>query len=166
MYLPAGTTIEITNVDAREFPVGTRAMRRNGMLRMILPPDYLRGADRVGLAREFQDFFGRDPADQPPIVMNQMRAMSRYTAASRLRELSGIPTLVASGAHDPIAPPRLGRAIAAGIAGARFVEFTDASHALPIQCADEVNRLLLDHLTSSDPGGSAVDPDPFRPTIS
>ncbi len=144
--------------------VGTRRMRRNGMLRMILPAEYLRGADRVALAREFQDLFGRDLAYQPPIVQDQMRAMSLYTATARLPELSGIPTLVASGAHDPIATPGLGRAIAAGIAGARFVQFDDASHALPIQCADEVNRLLLDHLTSSEPGGPPVDPGAFRST--
>jgi pimeloyl-ACP methyl ester carboxylesterase len=70
---------------------------------------------------------------------------------SRLHELSGIPTLVVSGVHDPIAPPRLGRAIADGIAGARFVEFAQAGHALPIQCAEEVNALLLDHLARATP---------------
>ena len=73
--------------------------------------------------------------------------MSRYSAAPRLHELSGIPTLVVSGTHDPIAPPAYGKEIASLIRGARFTEFPDASHALPIQCAAEVNSLLLDHLT-------------------
>lgn len=127
--------------------VGTRAMRRNGMLRMILPPEYLAQVDSARLAREFQELFGRDLADQPPIVSAQLRAMGKYSAADRLGELADVPTLVASGGQDPIAPPRLGRAIAEGIPGAQFVEFAHASHALPIQCPDEVNALLLAHLT-------------------
>jgi pimeloyl-ACP methyl ester carboxylesterase len=63
-------------------------------------------------------------------------------------KLTGIPTLVASARHDPIAPPVLGKAIAARIHGARYVEFERASHALPIQLADEVNALLADHLST------------------
>ena len=130
--------------------VGTRTMRRNGMLRMIMPAEYLRQADRRALHDELQQLFGRDLADQPPIVMTQLRALSAYDTTPRLRELGTIPTLVVSGAHDPISPPRLGRALAAAIAGARFVEFAQASHALPIQCADEVNTLLMDHLAAAD----------------
>jgi pimeloyl-ACP methyl ester carboxylesterase len=130
--------------------IGTRAMRRRAMVDMIMPREYLRGRDAAVLGEELGDLFGRDLADQPPIVSEQLRAMSRYSAASRLGELSGIPTLVVSGAHDPIAPPHLGRAIASAITGARFVEFAHASHALPIQCAPELNALLLDHLTAAD----------------
>jgi len=33
--------------------------------------------------------------------------------------------------------------------GARLVEFHDAGHALPIQCAGRVNALLLDHLAGA-----------------
>jgi len=57
---------------------------------------------------------------------------------------------VVSGAHDPIAPPALGRAIAGGISTARFEEFTDASHAVPIQCADRFNDLVRRHLAAAD----------------
>jgi len=126
--------------------VGTRAMRRDGMLRMILPPDILRGVDRARLAAEMGALFGRDLADQPPIVDAQLRAMSRFSAVRRMDEIRGVPTLVVSGRHDPIAPPRLGRALAAGIAGARFLECPEASHALPIQCAETLNRRLREHL--------------------
>jgi pimeloyl-ACP methyl ester carboxylesterase len=130
--------------------VGTRTMRRNGMMRMIMPADYLAGVDRARLAEQLQRLFGRDLADQPPVLNEQLHAMSRYSAAARLPQLSGIPTLVMSGFHDPIAPPRLGKAIAASIRGARYVEFADAGHALPIQLAREVNSLLLDHLATAD----------------
>jgi pimeloyl-ACP methyl ester carboxylesterase len=131
--------------------VGTRAMRRRGMLRMILPAAYLRGADQDEVAARFGRLFGRDLGDTPPIVYRQLGAMARYSALTRLGELGGIPALVVSGRHDPIAPPGLGRALAHGIPGARYVEFADASHALPIQCADRVNALLLEHLTALEP---------------
>ena len=125
--------------------IGTRRMRRRAMMRMILPGDYVQQADELKLGRELQELFGRDLADQPPIISQQLRVMSKYTAVSRLAEIR-VPTLVACGTHDPIAPPRSSRVIANGIAGARFVEYPQASHALPIQCADEVNAQLLSHL--------------------
>lgn len=130
--------------------IGTRRMRRNGMIRMVIPDAYLRSRDLEGLAAELEGLFGRDLADQPPIVAEQLRAMSRYSAAGRLAELSGIPTLVLSASQDPIAPPRLGKALASAIEGARFVEFAEAGHALPIQCAEQVNALLLTDFTSAE----------------
>lgn len=130
--------------------IGTRAMRRDGMLRMIMPDAHLQTIDRAGLAQDLSRLFGRDLADQPPIVGQQLRAMSRYSAGARTSELSGIPTLVMSASHDPIAPPRLGRALAARIKDATFVEFEHASHALPIQYAADVNARLAEHLTAAD----------------
>lgn len=131
--------------------LGTRAMRRRGMMRMVMPDAYIRQNDASALAQELGELFGRDLADQPPVVSEQLRAMSRYTAISRLQELSGVPTLVVNATHDPIAPPALGREMAAPIKGSRYVEFSDASHAVTIQCANEINALLLDHLTKAEP---------------
>ena len=74
----------------------------------------------------------------------------RQELTSRLDELSGIPTLVVSARHDPIAPPALGGDIASRIRGARYVEFDNASHAVPIQLAREVNALLSDHFTMAE----------------
>ena len=129
--------------------IRTRAMRRNAMLEMIMPSHELQRVDRARLAGALQPLFGRDLADQPPVLMRQLRAMSRYNATAELNLLDGIPTLVVSALHDPIAPPRLGRAIADGIAGARFVEFINAGHALPIQCAGRFNDLAIQHFTAS-----------------
>jgi aminoacrylate hydrolase len=135
--------------------IGTRAMRRTGMVRMVMPSRYVREHDCAALARDLGDLFGRDLADQPPIISEQLRAMSRYTARSRLNELSGIPTLVVSARRDPIAGPALGRDIASRIGGARYIEFDAASHALPIQLADEVNALLSDHLLAVESSSAA-----------
>lgn len=91
--------------------IGTKAMRRNGMLNMIMPADYVRRHD----------------------------AIAPWSAIAR---------------HDPIAPPVLGKDLATRIGGARYVEFDSASHALPIQLADEVNALLADHLCSAEQSGA------------
>jgi aminoacrylate hydrolase len=136
--------------------IGTRAMRRNGMLHMIMPGDYIRRHDSAALARDIGDIFGRDLADQPGIVYEQLRAMSRYSAVARLSELANIPTLVVSARHDPIAPPALGREIASRISGAQFVEFDDASHAVPIQLAGQVNALLCEHLLKAESQPAAL----------
>jgi aminoacrylate hydrolase len=135
--------------------IGTRTMRRNGMLQMIMPVDYIRRHDSAALARDLGELFGRDLADQPTIVYEQLRAMSRYSALVRLGELSNIPTLVVSARHDPIAPPALGREIASRISGAQFVEFDDASHAVTIQLAGQVNDLLCDHLLKAESQSAA-----------
>lgn len=127
--------------------LGTRVMRRQAMLELILTPAYLHDADRVELAAAYADLFGHDLADQPPIVSAQLQAMSKCSVFDQLPALAGIPTFVVSGRHDPIARPALGRAIAERVPSARFVEFAEASHALPIQCADRLNALLLEHLT-------------------
>lgn len=129
--------------------VGTASMRRQAMLRLLFPARWLRDVDRVALAARLEELFARDLADTPLIVREQLRAMSRYDARGRLGELAGIPALVVNGRHDPIAPPAFGRLLAAAIPGARYVEFDDASHALPVQCAGTLNVLLLEHLTAS-----------------
>jgi pimeloyl-ACP methyl ester carboxylesterase len=126
--------------------VGTRAMRRLAMMNLIMPPGFITPANRDEWAATLAGVFGRDLADQAPIAMAQLRAMSRFNQVDRLGALAAIPTLVVSGAHDLIARPSSGRALAAAIPGARYVEFPDAAHALPIQCAEKVNALLLAHL--------------------
>jgi pimeloyl-ACP methyl ester carboxylesterase len=130
--------------------IGTRRMRRGAFLRIVMPPSALAGANPDELAARLAPLFGHDLADQPPVAMKQLAAMRAYDATPRLAELAGIPALVASAARDPIAPPSSGRAIAAGIPGARYVEFANASHGLPLQLSGEVNALLLEHLDAAE----------------
>jgi aminoacrylate hydrolase len=132
--------------------LGTRAMRRRAFMQLTMPDAYLRTADQPRLAAELATLFGHDLADQPSIVMQQLRAAARFDVSSRLRELAGIRTLVMSARHDRIAPPRFGRALAAAIPGARYVEIDTAAHAAPIQCAGEVNALLAEHLAEAGNG--------------
>lgn len=126
--------------------IGTRAMRRQAFMELVMPGGYLAGVDREALASQLATLFGHDLADQPAIVMKQLGAASRFDASGRLQDLAGVPTLVLSARHDAIALPEYGRALAARIPGARYVEIADGGHAVTIQCAHEVNELLAEHL--------------------
>jgi 3-oxoadipate enol-lactonase len=56
------------------------------------------------------------------------------------------PTLVVSGAEDPACPPDVGRALAAGIPGAEFVELEAAAHLGNLERPDAVTALIRAHL--------------------
>jgi pimeloyl-ACP methyl ester carboxylesterase len=130
--------------------IGTRAMRRNAFLELIMPARYLAEVDKAALAARLAPLFGHDLAEQPPIVMKQLQAMSKYDAGARLNELGTIPTLVVAAAEDRIANPASGKALAAAIPGARYVEIADAGHGLPIHRDSETNALLAEHFTRAD----------------
>lgn len=126
--------------------IGPRPARRRAFLELVMPPGGVPVTEADRLASKLETLFGHDLADQPSVAMRQLGALRRYDATPRLGQLAAIPTLVMSAAHDPIAPPRFGRALAAAIAGARFLEYPHASHGLPIQLAEEVNAALAVHL--------------------
>jgi aminoacrylate hydrolase len=129
--------------------IGTRAMRRNAFLELVMPTDYLQAAGRARLAADLRPLFGRDLAEQPAIVLQQLRAMSRYDASAQLGRLAPIPTLVVSAVHDRIAPPEYGRGLAAAIRGSTYVEMPDAGHGVTIQCADAVNEMRAAHFRAA-----------------
>lgn len=129
--------------------LGTREMRRRAFLQLVLGPPELAGADLDALAAELAGVFGHDLGDPPPVTGDQLRAMRAYDATPRLAELAGRPVLVVSAEHDRIAPPALGRALAAGIPGARYVEVPGAGHGLPVRHAAAVNALLHGHFAGA-----------------
>jgi pimeloyl-ACP methyl ester carboxylesterase len=97
------------------------------------------------MALDTAPFLGHDLADHPPIEGQQLAALRAEDVTSELHEISA-PTLVVSAAHDPIAPPALGRALATAIPGARYELLSDQAHGAPILAAETVNALLLAHL--------------------
>jgi pimeloyl-ACP methyl ester carboxylesterase len=133
--------------------VGSRRMRAQAFLEIVMPASYLAGQDRDALAERMKPLFGHDLADTPPIVMRQLGALKRFDASSRLAELKGTPTLVMSAVEDVIFPPRCGKALAEGIPGSHFVEFDGVAHGMTIQSAERVNELLLNHVKAA--GASA-----------
>lgn len=136
-------------VTALRSRIGTRRMRRHAFVELVMPAAYLATIDRDQLCEGLQGLFGRDLADQPSIVLQQVRAMAKFDASARLPQLSGIPAVVVSAEHDRIARPEYGRALAAAIPGATFLELTGAGHAVTIQCAGDVNAVLQRHLAEA-----------------
>lgn len=129
---------------------GTRASRRRAFLELIYPKSLLASADCPALAAQLAPLFGHDLAEQPRIALQQAMALRQHDASSKLGELSGLPTLVVSAEHDPIAPPRYGRELATRIPGAQFIVVPQASHGVPIQCAPQINRLLIELFASAN----------------
>jgi pimeloyl-ACP methyl ester carboxylesterase len=129
--------------------IGTRRQRRRAFLEMVMTPDERAAANLDAVAAELAPLFGHDLADQPPVVMAQLRAMSSYDASPQLQALAGLPTLVASADSDRIARPELGRTMAAAIPGARYVEFASAAHGVPLRRPAEVNAVLRTHLAAA-----------------
>ena len=122
--------------------IGTRQMRRRAFLEMLWSPDALEKIDADELATRVGALIGRDLAVQPSVLMKQVRALSRHDTLMRLGELRGIPTLVISAEHDPIALPRYGLKLAESIPCAQFELVPAASHGVTIQKSDEVSERL------------------------
>lgn len=74
--------------------------------------------------------------------LNQLGAVYGFDAYDRLPQIDA-PTLVLTGADDPLIPPGNAKIIAERIPNARLIEFTEAGHLFFIEKADEVNRTLL-----------------------
>jgi aminoacrylate hydrolase len=122
--------------------IGSRRMRRRAFLEMLFPKNDLHAANLDELAAQVSALVGRDLADQPPVLMKQVRALSHHDCSKRLGELATIPTLVLSAEHDPIALPRYGRTLAELIPGAHFEVIKAAAHGVIIHKADQINQRL------------------------
>jgi pimeloyl-ACP methyl ester carboxylesterase len=129
--------------------IGPRAWRRRAFLELVMPPKCLPAIDRDALAAELAPLFGHDLGDQTPAVSPQLKALRAFDVVNRLGELAGLPTMVVSAEHDPIAPSSAGKALAQGIPGARYVEMLGVSHGVPLHLPDRINSLLDGHLRSA-----------------
>ncbi len=129
--------------------LGTKAMRRRAFLELVMPRSVLASAEPATLADELAPLFGRDLAESPAILMQQMRAMAKHDIRSRLGELASIPTLVLVADEDRIAPPISARETAERIGTARYLELRDSAHGVTIQRAAEVNTILEAHFEGS-----------------
>jgi aminoacrylate hydrolase len=128
--------------------IGSRAQRRRAFLRMVMPPELLAASDWDKLAETLGPFFGHDLAGQPPVVMKQLSAMRLYESVGRLTDLKGIPTLVVTAAHDRIARPEFGHAIASAIPGAKYIELANAAHGAPLHSPALISGILSEWLAS------------------
>ena len=126
--------------------IGTKRSRRNAFLSLVVSKRGMR-ENRQRLIEELQVLFGRDLSEQPSIIRRQLRAMARFDPTWRLRCLAAARVLVVAGKEDRIALPEHGRKLASAIPGATYLELEDAGHAVPIESAALINRLLAEHMT-------------------
>ena len=137
--------------------IGSKRSRRRAFVELILPAAAADAdVDYDQLAAELVPLFGRDLAEHPPIIFTQMRAMSQHGAEPRLAELGPIATLVVSAEKDRVTLARYGRALAAAIPGARYIELPAVGHGLPITKPKLVNDLLAQHFATADGGSPAA----------
>lgn len=135
--------------------LGSRPSRRRAFLEMLFPAGYQPAEGEEALAARVAGLIGRDLADQPPIVMQQVRALSRHDASDRLGRLAGIPALVISGELDPIARPAYGRMLAERIPGAAFEVWPGTAHGLMLQQPEAVNDRLRRFFAEAETGTAA-----------
>jgi len=129
---------------------GSRRMRRRAFMEMLIPKDDLVSIDCDSVASQFASLIGRDLADQPRILLEQLGALARHDCSRRLGELAGIPTLVVSAQHDKIALSKYGRVLASLIPNARFEELAAASHGVTIYKPEQINGRLRQFLLDSE----------------
>lgn len=139
--------------------LGSKRSRRRAFVELILPaatPDKSDKVDYDQLAAELAPLFGRDLAEHPPIILKQVRAMAKHDTSHRLGELGSIATLVVSAKEDRVTLARYGRALAAAIPGARYVELPAAGHGVPIKSPERINDLLAQHFAAADAAAPAA----------
>ncbi len=137
---------------------GSKRSRRRAFVELILPAAPAAKVDYDELAEELAPLFGRDLAEHPPIILKQVRAMSRHDTSDRLGELGSIATLVVSAEGDRVTLARYGRALAEAIPGARYIELPAAGHGVPIKSPERINDLLAQHFATADAGSPAAPP--------
>jgi pimeloyl-ACP methyl ester carboxylesterase len=128
---------------------GSRALRRRAFQELVLPEDHPE-LHSAAMAQRLSGIVGHDIADAPPITGEQVSVMRRADLTHQLSGLAGIPTLVVNGDKDRLARPELGRELAAGIPGARYMEIAGAGHSLPVIDPELCAALILEHLAEQE----------------
>lgn len=84
----------------------------------------------------------------PSVLHGDFVACSAFDARARLAEVRA-PALVVCGAEDRLTPPKYVRALAEGLASARFEVIPGAGHMLPMEAPAAVAEAVLRFLSSS-----------------
>lgn len=107
--------------------------------RWLTPPYAAANPDTVAWLRAM--LVGTDPEGYAGCC-EAIGAMDLRADAGRI----AAPTLVVGGAQDGSIPAEQGEALAVAVPGARFELLDPAAHLASVERADDVNRLIRDHL--------------------
>ena len=100
-------------------------------------------AAQPGRVAPFRQMLAATPAEGYAACCEAIAAMDLRPGLGRITA----PTLVIAGADDPSTPPVLGQEVADLISDARLEILAPAAHMANVERADDVRRLLRDHLT-------------------
>jgi pimeloyl-ACP methyl ester carboxylesterase len=82
----------------------------------------------------------------PRAIAGAQRGMAARAATTGLLGSIAVPTLVITGEEDAVTGPEVGRDLATGIPGARFLLVEEAGHLSNLEQPEVVNEALLDFL--------------------
>jgi pimeloyl-ACP methyl ester carboxylesterase len=82
----------------------------------------------------------------PEAIAGAQRGMAARAATTDVLATITVPTLVVTGEEDAVTGPEIGRDLAAGIPGARFLLVEEAGHLVNLEQPEIVNEALLDFL--------------------
>ena len=82
----------------------------------------------------------------PQAIAGAQRGMAARAATTDVLASVKVPTLVVTGEEDALTGPEVGRDLAAGIPGARFLLVEEAGHLVNVEQPEIVNEALLDFL--------------------
>jgi pimeloyl-ACP methyl ester carboxylesterase len=82
----------------------------------------------------------------PRAIAAAQRGMAARAATTEVLATIAVPTLVVTGEEDTVTGPEVGRELAAGIPGARFLLIEEAGHLVNLEQPEVVNEALLDFL--------------------
>src|SRR5215204_6389264 len=82
----------------------------------------------------------------PQAIAGAQRGMAARAATTDVLASVKVPTLVVTGEEDVVTGPEVGRDLAAGIPGARFLLVEEAGHLANLEQPEIVNEALLDFL--------------------
>ncbi len=116
---------------------------------MAFPPEYLAKLGEEELIRILQATFCRDFVRSPAILNKQVAALFWHTGGD-MAPLQKVPTLIATGTLDRVMATRYSDDLLAHLPQARLERFADAGHAVTIQHAAAINRLLADHVSAQE----------------
>jgi pimeloyl-ACP methyl ester carboxylesterase len=136
---------------ARSWAARVREMPRerhvDELLLLNLSEEFYENADAVQFAR---DLMLQNPHPQDPeSFARQLAASSRHDARDRLSGLD-TPVHVIGGEHDILVPVWKSKELAELIPGAQLTVLARAPHGLPMERAEEFNRLVLEFIAEHE----------------
>jgi 3-oxoadipate enol-lactonase len=117
----------------------------DGVLERWFTPEF--AAERPEVVARMRAELAATPAEGYAACCEALAGLDLSAELSRITA----PTLVIAGARDQATPPAHGEAIAAAVAGARFVSLPDAGHLASVQSPEPVTAWCERFLAESEP---------------